>query len=100
MPISVNFTTTKPVTNQGSFCSGSGLGSIVEPLAAVPLNDELQQARSLVAKAEEDVLLKLTEKVLKALISVHSSFIFFLYVAFGCVISQILQTLSEFGRPK
>lgn len=45
--------------------SGSGLGSIVEPLAAVPLNDELQQARSLVAKAEEDVLLKLTEKMLK-----------------------------------
>lgn len=88
------------MTNQGSFCSGSGLGSIVEPLAAVQLNDELQQARSLVAKAEEDVLLKLTEKVLKALFSVHSSCVFFLYVAFGCLIFQIPRTLSEFGRPK
>ena len=43
--------------------SGSGKGSIVEPLSAVPLNDELQQARALVAKAEEEVLLTLTEKV-------------------------------------
>ena len=44
-------------------CSGSGVGSLLEPLSAVPLNDELQQARALVAKAEADVLLKLTEKV-------------------------------------
>lgn len=43
--------------------SGSGGGSIIEPLSAVPLNDELQQARALVAKAEADVLLRLTEKV-------------------------------------
>ncbi|XP_022762719.1 uncharacterized protein LOC111308555 isoform X5 [Durio zibethinus] len=43
--------------------SGSGLGNIIEPLAAVPLNDELQQARALVAKAEADVLLTLTEKI-------------------------------------
>ncbi|KAI9157709.1 hypothetical protein LWI28_026711 [Acer negundo] len=43
--------------------SGSGKGSIVEPLSAVPLNDELQQARALVAKAEEEVLLTLTEKI-------------------------------------
>ncbi|GLU21356.1 hypothetical protein SLE2022_375010 [Rubroshorea leprosula] len=43
--------------------SGSGIGSIVEPLIAVPLNDELQQARALVAKVEADVLLMLTEKV-------------------------------------
>ncbi|OMO97727.1 hypothetical protein COLO4_14395 [Corchorus olitorius] len=43
--------------------SGSGLGSIIEPLAAVPLNDELQQARALVAKAEADVLLMVTEKI-------------------------------------
>ncbi|XP_017973743.1 PREDICTED: endonuclease MutS2 isoform X1 [Theobroma cacao] len=43
--------------------SGSGLGSIIEPLAAVPLNDELQQARALVDKAEADVLLMVTEKI-------------------------------------
>ncbi|KAI4307000.1 hypothetical protein L6164_030235 [Bauhinia variegata] len=43
--------------------SGSGVGSIVEPLSAVPLNDELQRARGLVAKAEADVLLALTEKM-------------------------------------
>ncbi|XP_021274369.1 uncharacterized protein LOC110409354 isoform X2 [Herrania umbratica] len=43
--------------------SGSGLGSIIEPLAAVPLNDELQQARALVEKAEADVLLMVTEKI-------------------------------------
>ncbi|KAK9292513.1 hypothetical protein L1049_020486 [Liquidambar formosana] len=43
--------------------SGSGVGSIVEPLSAVQLNDELQQARASVAKAETDVLLVLTEKM-------------------------------------
>ncbi|KAK7301021.1 hypothetical protein RJT34_11876 [Clitoria ternatea] len=43
--------------------SGSGVGSTIEPLAAVPLNDELQQARNLVAKAEADVLLTLTKKM-------------------------------------
>ncbi|KAJ9679870.1 hypothetical protein PVL29_021700 [Vitis rotundifolia] len=43
--------------------SGSGVGSIIEPLSAIPLNDELQQARALAAKAEADVLLKLTEKM-------------------------------------
>ncbi|XP_028116081.1 uncharacterized protein LOC114313858 isoform X5 [Camellia sinensis] len=43
--------------------SGSGGGSIVEPLSAVPLNDELQQAKASVAKAEADVLLKITEKM-------------------------------------
>lgn len=47
-------------------CSGSGAGSLIEPLSAVPLNDELQQARALVTKAEADVLLKLTEKVFVA----------------------------------
>ena len=46
-----------------SFDSGSGGGSIVEPLSAVPLNDELQQARAVMAKAEADVLFRLTEKV-------------------------------------
>lgn len=44
-------------------CSGSGVGSVIEPLSAVPLNDKLQQARASVAKAEEDVLWDLTEKV-------------------------------------
>ncbi|KAH7853449.1 hypothetical protein Vadar_002550 [Vaccinium darrowii] len=43
--------------------SGSGGGSIMEPLSAVPLNDELQQAKAQVAKAEADVLLKITEKM-------------------------------------
>ncbi|XP_050237449.1 uncharacterized protein LOC126687114 [Mercurialis annua] len=41
--------------------SDSGTGSILEPLSAVPLNDELQRARASVAKAESDVLLMLTE---------------------------------------
>ncbi|KAL5128936.1 Endonuclease MutS2 [Glycine soja] len=43
--------------------SGSGVGSTIEPLSAVPLNDELQRARSLVVKAEADVLLTLTKKM-------------------------------------
>ncbi|KAL2317545.1 hypothetical protein Fmac_031421 [Flemingia macrophylla] len=43
--------------------SGSGVGSTIEPLSAVPLNDELQRARSLVAKAEADVLLTITKKM-------------------------------------
>ncbi|CAN0922812.1 Endonuclease MutS2 [Linum grandiflorum] len=41
----------------------SGRGSIIEPLSAVPLNDELQQARFSVAQAEADVLSMLTEKI-------------------------------------
>ncbi|GAA0173933.1 DNA metabolism protein [Lithospermum erythrorhizon] len=41
--------------------SGSGAGSVVEPLDAVPLNDELQQARASVVKAETDVLFKITQ---------------------------------------
>uniref|UniRef100_A0A0E0M9J8 DNA mismatch repair proteins mutS family domain-containing protein n=1 Tax=Oryza punctata TaxID=4537 RepID=A0A0E0M9J8_ORYPU len=44
--------------------SGSDAGSMVEPIVAVPLNDELQQARALVAKAELDALSKLTDKIL------------------------------------
>ncbi|PRQ60619.1 putative endonuclease MutS2, P-loop containing nucleoside triphosphate hydrolase [Rosa chinensis] len=43
--------------------SGSGKGSIVEPLSAVPLNDELQQTRALVSEAEAEVLSMLTEKM-------------------------------------
>ncbi|XP_011653396.1 uncharacterized protein LOC101220812 isoform X2 [Cucumis sativus] len=43
--------------------SDAGIGSFIEPISAVPLNDELQQARASVAKAEEDVLFVLTEKV-------------------------------------
>ncbi|XP_071705704.1 uncharacterized protein [Rutidosis leptorrhynchoides] len=43
--------------------SGSGTGTLVEPLSAVPLNDELQQARAAVAKAEADVLLEITHKM-------------------------------------
>lgn len=46
-------------------CSGSDAGSMIEPIAAVPLNDELQESRALVAKAELNVLSKLTDKVVK-----------------------------------
>jgi hypothetical protein len=46
-------------------CSGSDAGSMMEPIAAVPLNDELQESRALVAKAELDVLSKLTDKVVE-----------------------------------
>ncbi|KAL1557727.1 endonuclease MutS2-like [Salvia divinorum] len=41
----------------------SGAGNLIEPLSAVPLNDELQQARDSVAKAEQEVLLKITKKM-------------------------------------
>ncbi|CAN1251217.1 Endonuclease MutS2, partial [Linum perenne] len=45
------------------FLRQSGRGSIIEPLSAVPLNDELQQARLSVVQAEADVLSMLTEKI-------------------------------------
>ncbi|KAE8661984.1 hypothetical protein F3Y22_tig00113721pilonHSYRG00041 [Hibiscus syriacus] len=58
----------KPHSDESRFQDSSsgladGSGSIIEPFAAVPLNDELQQARALVAKAETDVLLMVTEKI-------------------------------------
>lgn len=40
----------------------------MEPLSAVPLNDELQQARASAAKAEADVLLQITHKVINPLL--------------------------------
>ncbi|XAR52128.1 hypothetical protein NMG60_11020037 [Bertholletia excelsa] len=40
-----------------------GTESIVEPFSAVSLNDEFQQAKASVAKAESDVLLKITKKM-------------------------------------
>lgn len=43
--------------------SGSGAESIMEPLSAVPLNDELQQAKESVLKAEAEVLLRITAKI-------------------------------------
>ncbi|XP_047320146.1 endonuclease MutS2 [Impatiens glandulifera] len=52
--------------------SGSGTGSIVEPLSAVPLNDELQQAKASVALAEEEVLLKITMKMQEDLIHMEN----------------------------
>ncbi|XP_042489694.1 endonuclease MutS2 isoform X3 [Macadamia integrifolia] len=52
--------------------SASGVGSLVEPLSAVPLNDELQQARALAEKAEEEVLLRLTEKMKMDLDDIHN----------------------------
>ncbi|PUZ38335.1 hypothetical protein GQ55_9G188100 [Panicum hallii var. hallii] len=52
--------------------SGSDAGSMMEPIAAVPLNDELQESRALVAKAELDVLSKLSDKILLELDSIQS----------------------------
>ncbi|CAD6213158.1 unnamed protein product [Miscanthus lutarioriparius] len=52
--------------------SGSDAGSTIEPIAAVPLNDELQESRALVAKAELDVLSKLTDKILLDLDSIQN----------------------------
>ncbi|GMH09089.1 hypothetical protein Nepgr_010929 [Nepenthes gracilis] len=43
--------------------SGSNVGSSMEPLSAIPLNDELQHAKALVADAEAEVLLELTAKM-------------------------------------
>lgn len=43
--------------------SGSGTGNIIEPVAAVPLNDELLEAKSSVADAEVEVLSEITEKM-------------------------------------
>ncbi|CAN6287763.1 unnamed protein product [Urochloa humidicola] len=51
--------------------SGSDARSMIEPIAAVPLNDELQESRALVAKAELDVLSKLTDKILLELDSIQ-----------------------------
>ncbi|KAG9455373.1 hypothetical protein H6P81_008277 [Aristolochia fimbriata] len=51
-------------TFTGLLLSSSPRGqSLMEPVSAVPLNDELQQARALVAKAEESVLSRLTDKI-------------------------------------
>lgn len=44
--------------------SGSDAGSMIEPIIAVPLNDELQGARALVVRAELEALSKLTDKIL------------------------------------
>ncbi|KAG2537070.1 hypothetical protein PVAP13_9NG244600 [Panicum virgatum] len=52
--------------------SGSDAGNMIEPIAAVLLNDELQESRALVAKAELDVLSKLTDKILLELDSIQS----------------------------
>ncbi|KZV43123.1 hypothetical protein F511_04515 [Dorcoceras hygrometricum] len=51
--------------------SNVGAGNLVEPLAAVPLNDELQQARLSVTKAETDVLLKITKKMQVDLVDIQ-----------------------------
>ncbi|KAE8775721.1 MutS2 protein [Hordeum vulgare] len=44
--------------------SGSDSGSMIEPIVAIPLNDELQGARALVVRAELEALSKLTDKIL------------------------------------
>ncbi|XP_021805501.1 uncharacterized protein LOC110749657 isoform X2 [Prunus avium] len=48
---------------KGLLLPSSGIGNIVEPLSAIPLNDELQRTRALVSEAEAEVLLTLTEKM-------------------------------------
>ncbi|KAL8049362.1 hypothetical protein ABFX02_06G016600 [Erythranthe guttata] len=64
-----------PPTFEGLLlASGSGAGSLIEPLSAVPLNDELQQARQLVAKAEEEVLLRITKKMQMELNDIENLF--------------------------
>ncbi|XP_073125722.1 uncharacterized protein [Henckelia pumila] len=61
-----------PPTFEGLLLSSNlGVGNLVEPLAAVPLNDELQQARLSVAKAEADVLLKITKKMQMDLVDIQ-----------------------------
>ena len=45
--------------------SGSGTGNIIEPISAVPLNDQLLEAKSSVADAEAEVLSEITEKVVR-----------------------------------
>ncbi|XP_016509116.1 uncharacterized protein LOC107826629 isoform X2 [Nicotiana tabacum] len=54
--------------------SASGTGSVVEPLSAVPMNDALQQAKASVAKAEADVLLKITQKMQEEIDNIESIF--------------------------
>lgn len=44
--------------------SGSGGGTAAEPIAAIPMNDDLQGARASVAKAEAEILSMLTDKVI------------------------------------
>ncbi|KAL0923700.1 hypothetical protein M5K25_007767 [Dendrobium thyrsiflorum] len=56
----------------GLLLSSSGSDYLVEPIAAVELNDELQQARALAAKVEEDVLSQLTDKMLAELGSIQN----------------------------
>ncbi|XP_012843398.1 PREDICTED: uncharacterized protein LOC105963528 isoform X2 [Erythranthe guttata] len=64
-----------PPTFEGLLlASGSGAGSLIEPLSAVPLNDELQRARQLVAKAEEEVLLRITKKMQMELNDIENLF--------------------------
>ncbi|XP_031095378.1 uncharacterized protein LOC115999664 isoform X3 [Ipomoea triloba] len=59
---------------EGLLLSSSGMGSIIEPLPAVALNDELQQARASVAKAEADVLFKITKKMQEDLHDIENVF--------------------------
>ncbi|KOM48112.1 hypothetical protein LR48_Vigan07g181600 [Vigna angularis] len=51
------------VVDEDGSIKDSAIGSTIEPLSVVPLNDELQRARSSVEKAEADVLLTLTKKM-------------------------------------
>ncbi|XP_020582046.1 uncharacterized protein LOC110025737 isoform X2 [Phalaenopsis equestris] len=59
----IKYLSNKPENFNGLLLSSLGSDYLVEPIAAVELNDELQQARALVAKVEEDVLTQLTQKV-------------------------------------
>lgn len=60
----VNGNQNLPLAKRVSTFSGAGFENLIEPIFAVPLNDELQQAKFLVAKSEEHVLSELTDKVI------------------------------------
>ncbi|XP_078447929.1 DNA mismatch repair protein MutS, type 2 [Wolffia australiana] len=57
---------------EGLLLSSPGVESFIEPLSAISLNDELQQAKSLVARAEDAVLSKLTDKMVAELDGLRS----------------------------
>ncbi|XP_057859458.1 uncharacterized protein LOC131068309 isoform X2 [Cryptomeria japonica] len=76
--------------------SGSGVEKYVEPVSAVPLNDELAQARALVSKAEHEVLANLTDKVLPLLDQIK--LLLSTIVQLDVIISRAKYSLTFGGR--
>ncbi|ERN08188.1 uncharacterized protein LOC18436430 isoform X3 [Amborella trichopoda] len=63
----------QPTSFQGLLLSlGSGADSYLEPISAIPLNDDLAQAKALVVKAEQEVLSKISEKMRHGLDGIRS----------------------------